>query len=262
MHYLVIRPEEKCERTCAYLTAHNISCSALPLMQLIPTEDAEQQCVSALSSVNNNDLILVTSTKAANIAANILKSHPQLADFSALQCYAVGQSSAALLASFGQFQSPEIETSEGLLALISQQLDLNLNNAQLCAQSTDKAPKPRRVIILKGEGGRETLKTAFQQVGCLVVECNLYRRQAIAPETTTSQWQQQNVDCIIATSGELMQNAFNCLPRDWLCSKHWIVVSERMQAKARDFGINKPIFVSRAANDAALLDAVRQFPED
>ncbi|MCY7296257.1 uroporphyrinogen-III synthase [Alteromonas sp. a30] len=239
------------------MTAHNVSCTGLPLMRLQPMENVENILLPALHALNNNDIILVTSTKAAEIAADILKAQQSCPDFSTLHCYAVGQSSASTLSELGHFKSPEIETSEGLLNLLSPVI----SSSKQFANSKKHHRPPKRVVILKGEGGRQTIKTTLQQVGCLVVECDLYRRQAITPEKTTSHWQQQSVDCIIATSGELMQNAFNSLPNDWLCDKHWIVVSDRMKAKAKDFGINKPIFVSRAANDAALLEAVRQFPE-
>ncbi len=223
-------------------------------MRLEPTPNAEQQLEQHLANLNDNDFILVTSTQAASQAKAIWDAHPP-ADLSRFHCFAVGSSSAAILSDYADFLHPDTETSEALWEMIEQQ-----HFAKSTTPNASQRPEKQQVLMLKGEGGRKFLKSALQQVRCLVVECNMYQRQITLPNVDSTHWQHQNIDCIVVTSGELLQAAFQYFPESWLLSRYWIVVSERMAELAKSLGI-KHVLVSRAANDSALLEAVRQFPE-
>lgn len=220
-------------------------------MRLQQTPDAASQLQTQLAKLSDNDLILVTSTQAASQAKALWDAQPSPPDLSHYHCFAVGSSSAQILSEFASFSYPKVETSEALWDMIK---DKKL------ALTSSKSSLKQKALILKGEGGRKFLKSSLQQVGCLVVECNMYRRQSILPKVDASHWQNQHIDCVVVTSGELMNTAFQYFPKAWLTSLHWIVVSERMAAIAYEHGI-KHVFVSSAANDKALLEAVRQFPE-
>lgn len=118
----------------------------------------------------------------------------------------------------------------------------------------------KRIVIFRGEGGRELLAEALRQRGADIVYINVYRRvQPLIPE-----WiQQQQPDLAIVTSREGLQNLYNMLEgQPWLRQMPLVVMSERVLAEARVLGVQAQTFVANKACDEGLFDAVlkwRQF---
>jgi uroporphyrinogen-III synthase len=162
--------------------------------------------------------------------------------------YAVGAATAERLL---QFQIHAITpgsnmSSEGLLALPY------LRNVE-----------GQRVLIIKGEGGRDALRTELSQRGALVDELACYRRRvpdvpegALAQQIT--QWE---IDVIMLSSGESLANLLLLLsPAETTKFKPvgLVVPSERVADLARQAGFEH-IVTAANASDTAMLRALQEW---
>lgn len=259
MTVLIIRPENKCGQTCSYFRSQGIACEGLPLMTLEPIESKLADFHTKLLSLSQGDWIISTSTFASELVANelnALKNNDKyVQSLQGVTWFAIGEKSAQILMSEnlplpGKVFFPENETSEGLLA--------HLEKFSTYDTKVEVFPEKRRkIIILKGEGGRTLLRDSLAAKGDRVMESDLYRRKIVEPAMLSKSWYQSHISCVVVTSGELLQAAFQYFGdnNQWLKLLPWVVVSERMANIAKDYGI-KTIFVSGAANNGALLSTV------
>jgi len=254
MTVLIVRPEGKCQQTCAYFSAQRLACEGLPLMALQAIEPNLAQMHANLVALRAGDWIISTSTFASEL---MLDWFNKLNDKKAflgqkLIWFAIGQKSAQILMPeshppFGKVNFPKQETSEGLLKYLA-----NFPTYQI--KETLFPEKKPKIIILKGEGGRTLLKDSLVAWGHQVMESDLYQRKIMEPAMLSKSWYQSHISCVVVTSGELLQATFQYFDDDnqWLTTLPWVVVSERMANIAKDYGINT-VFVSGGANNAALL---------
>ena len=135
------------------------------------------------------------------------------------------------------------ESSEGILALSDFQ--------DVSGQS---------IIIVKGQGGRRTLTEVLEQRGALVSEVSIYRRSTISHPNATKDWNAEDINCIIATSGEIVSAAFEKFDAKWLQATPWIVVSERVKNLADEKGV-QTVFTSQGAQSQKLIAATKRFLE-
>ena len=239
MSVLIFRPEQKCVNSVANFAEAGLPATGIGLIDTQVCEHALEQLPTALAALKQNDCIIVTSTVAGDllnlrnirIPANI-------------NIFAVGASTAHNLRAQGyEVVVPQSPTTEGLLSL-----------KQLVQLSG------RNVMIIKGEGGRQDLAQQLTQRDANVYLADIYRRIKIATPKATQQWQAEQIRCIIATSGEMIESAFEQFEPKWLQSLPWIVVSPRTEQIAAKLGINT-IFVSDDASDQALIRRAKEFLE-
>ncbi|MCU7929893.1 MAG: uroporphyrinogen-III synthase [Candidatus Thiodiazotropha sp. (ex Codakia rugifera)] len=158
---------------------------------------------------------------------------------------AVGRATAAALESAGygiDLLPADRYDSEGLLLLPPLQ--------QLAGQ---------RVLIVRGEGGRPLLGNSLQARGAEVGYAEVYRRirPNTDPEPLLKCWRQE-IDLVIATSNEVLQNLIEMLGEKGLPLLQrtpLLVISERMRQEAKDRGF-KAILLASGADDKALITAI------
>ena len=256
MTVLIVRPEGKCQPTCAYFAAQGLACEGLPLMTLQAIESNLAQMFTQLLALRTGDWVISTSTFASNLVLdglnNLQSSDKNTLLKQQLTWFAIGKKSAQILmsknySSLSKVSFPKQETSEGLLELLAKFSTFTTKEGLF----PEKKPK---IIILKGEGGRTLLKDSLLALGHQITEYNLYKRKIIEPTMLPKSWYRSHTSCVVVTSGELLQATFQYFDGDnqWLTLLPWVVISERMANIARDYGI-KTVFVSGAANHAALL---------
>lgn len=143
-----------------------------------------------------------------------------------LQCWAVGDSTAQVLRRAGlSVQFPEHDmSSEGLLALPGLR-DIS----------------GEKVLIVKGEGGRDTLARTLTERGALVHTLNCYRRvpAVLDGQYCRAQLGREPVNLILISSGEGLSNLTRLLqPEEHTNLAHtaMIVPSARVEEQARDIG--------------------------
>lgn len=239
--FLLLRPEGKCQVSTKVLNQAGLPTVGYPLMAITPDEQGLSTFADTLTALPAQSKVIFTSTSAAELAVQSMQKQVWPTQ---LSYFAVGQATASRLQDIGiQAQYPEQEDSEGLLDLA----ELKLVNSQ-------------SVLLVKGKGGRELIRRTLTERGADVHQLILYQRQVVAKPTPTDTWQTDEIQCIMATSGELLEAAFATLDNDWLRHTPWILINARLLDKAKGLGIQQ-VILSHNASDAALIKAARQFME-
>lgn len=241
MTFLLLRPQSKCQVSANAFNAQGLPAVACGLIDTIVDDKAIAQLPNKISHLHNNAkstiYVLVTSTVAAQQCVAMQHNWPKSVCF-----FAVGASTARILQDVGiKVIVPTEARTEGLLALPQ------LNNV------TNKS-----IIIMKGFGGRELLYDTLLARGAQVEEWEVYKRVKLSAPAFTQDWRPEQIRCIIATSGEVIQAAFDFFETSWLNTLNWIVVSQRTADIASKLGVTQ-IHISRDASDQALIQCAQQF---
>jgi uroporphyrinogen-III synthase len=247
---LVTRPAgEASDTLCAAISAAGYEVYSQPLLELnaLPQLPAVQrQLVLHLDKYQH---IIFISANAVRFGMALVDDYwPQLP--TGLNWYAIGAATAAVLARHGiAATTPEkVVSSEGLLAVSALQHVRN-----------------QRVLIVKGEGGRDTLATELTRRGAVVDELACYRRSLpeLAAGELDAKLARWNIDVIMLSSGEGLANLQVLLsPAETTKLKHigLIVPSERVAHLARETGFEQ-IVTAENASDEAMLRALRTWQQ-
>ncbi|MGB1298459.1 MAG: uroporphyrinogen-III synthase [Psychrobium sp.] len=228
---LITRPQSKSQQLEALLASHHISCISYPLVQFLPCIASQIEQVIA-----GADIIIAVSENAVSHTDNQLSQWPEKARY-----FAVGKGTARQFSTLSiKAKSPALATSEGLLALD----DLADVNGE-------------RVVILRGNGGRELIAQTLVNRGATVEYLETYQRQLIPMNDgdCVLQWQQHQINTIVVTSGEILQHLWENIgemQQTWLKSLSLIVPSERIVKIARKLGFES-IELSEGADNQSIL---------
>ncbi|MEP0176775.1 MAG: uroporphyrinogen-III synthase [Paraglaciecola sp.] len=241
MSFLLLRPQGKCAKSALALNNADVSTVACGLIDTQLDHNAIEQLPAKIAGlpthVSHAIYVIVTSTVAAEQCIKLKNTWPNNIAF-----FAVGNSSANILQQAGlDVVTPQEARTEGLLALPQLQ------------QVTNK-----HIIVMKGFGGRELLVDTLSSRGALVDEWEVYKRVKITHPESTQDWQENQIRCIIATSGEVIQAAFEHFEQAWLQTKDWIVVSTRTAEIAKKMGVSH-IHISRDASDKAIIQCAQLY---
>lgn len=241
---LVTRPRGQAESLCAALKARGFRAYHLPLLQLEPLPALSRAARDKVLALDEYQHVIVVSGNAAQYGmARIDEFWPQLPQ--GPSWYAVGEATARTLLAHGiRALTPGSDmSSEGLLAL-----------PQLQAVSG------QRVLIIKGEGGRGTMREQLGQRGARVDELACYRRSCprYASGEVAEKLSQWLIEVILISSGEGLANMLTLLsPAE--TSKFiditLLVPSQRIAGLAREAGF-KRVLTAENASDAAMLRAL------
>lgn len=235
---LVTRPAAQCAVLCEEIERQGGSAIAFPAVEIEPV--AVQTTVTA----NNYDLVVFVSVNAVEHGVQHVTRNERT------RIAAIGRATAAALAAAELAADivPEAGfTSEALLA-----------HPQL--QLTNGA----RVLIVRGEGGRELLRDTFVQHGMSVETREVYRRvrphvDAAKVAEVEARWSDEGIDVVTATSIETLQNLQALLTehgRQLLSSTALLVPSRRIVAAAVSAGLRGEAIVAAGADDASMIGAL------
>jgi uroporphyrinogen-III synthase len=235
---LVTRPLPQGARLAAGVQALGGEAHLLPAIEIKPL-------VTQASAVC--DLAIFVSVNAVEHgAASLTKSE-------GLRVAAIGHATAAALrtAGFDVHIVPERGfTSEALLA----HPDLGLT-------------PQTRVLIVRGQGGRELLRETFTVHGCSVETLEVYERavpvlDAARREALESLWAADEIHAVTATSTETLQNLHKLLSergQQLLAVTPLVVPSPRVAAAARELGLRGECILALGADDDATLNALARW---
>lgn len=230
---LITRPKADGLKLQHMLQADGIAALCQPLIDIKPG----RQLTQLSQQLNQADIVIAVSKHAVLHAAHQLgQQWPKAARY-----IAVGHATQKVWQQqlSANITAPAEHSSEGLLAL---------------PQLEHVAGK--RIVILRGQSGRELLAQQLCQRGATVSYCECYQRQLITLNSSqlVPYWQQQNIAFLVVTSGEQLSHLISLCQNDylpWLYSTWLITVSERIAAQARNAGFSK-ISISDGASNAAL----------
>ncbi len=113
----------------------------------------------------------------------------------------------------------------------------------------------KKIVIFRGEGGRELLGDTLQSRGAEVVYADMYRR---SPPTSASQLSQHlaETDIVAVSSNQGLQNLYDLASDKDSLTRHALVVpGERGFTLAKTLGFSN-IFVAENATDEACMNAL------
>lgn len=243
---LVTRPAGQAERLCSLIEAAGGEAVRLPAIAIRDPEDTRP--LTALpAALDSYHLAVFISVNAVDRALDFIlaqrnwPAHTRIAT--------VGASTAQALARHGLKVDlvPEHRfNSEALLALDELQ-DM----------------RGRRVVIFRGNGGRELLRDTLEARGARVEYVEVYRR--VCPEDTAATLQpllQPGIlACITVTSNESLQNLYAMAGpagQPLLRDIPLVVAGERQAELAVNLGFTRPAVIAANAGDVAMLAAVAE----
>ncbi|WP_255556639.1 fused uroporphyrinogen-III synthase HemD/membrane protein HemX [Methylococcus sp. Mc7] len=242
LRVLVTRPKDQAEPLCKLVEAAGGSAVRFPLLDIEPSARAAE-AAALLRQVSDWDWWIFVSANAVN-QARVLGALPP--DGARPRIAAIGKATADALVETGITVDliPESQAnSEGLLNM---------------PEMRDVAD--RRILIVRGEGGRETLKERLVERGALVQYAELYRRVPVytGTEPLVDGLRTAGLDILTATSGEAIEHLYSLVPpedRPRLIETPLVVISERLKNQAGSLGF-RHVSVADTASDAAVLQAL------
>ncbi len=239
---LVIRPKPQGEILCEKIRALGGKATYFPTIEIaLPQNIAE--FITSISMLNQCDILVFISPQSVYAsAAAIHQIWPVFPN--RVKVAAVGASTAQALreANLPVDFFPEKEwSSENLLELSELQI-----------------VKEKKIVIVRGEGGREVLSETLKKRGAEVINAFAYRR--LLPQVETSEYihllREHKIDIIVGTSYEAIQNLKILIGEfNWpiLCEVPLLVISERIATLAKALGFVK-IFIAKNASDGAIIE--------
>ncbi len=118
----------------------------------------------------------------------------------------------------------------------------------------------QKILIVRGDDGREALAETLRQRGAEVDYMAVYRR--IKPNTKLDGVAKKSIDIALVTSNQSVQNLWQMAGnrhQRWLKQLPLVVMSERNREYAKELGYQGDIMVASTQNDEGLLAAVVQW---
>ncbi|MCR3929107.1 MULTISPECIES: uroporphyrinogen-III synthase [Aeromonas] len=230
---LVVRPAAQANQLVQMLHQLGHAPLCCPLLETRPGCDLPHLG----DMLQEADLVIAVSMHAVHFAHYFLLQTGQT--WPHIDYFAVGQASADAFAEVGiQALCPADPRSEGLLALPALQ-----------------GVSGRRVLILRGNDGRDLIARTLASRGALVHYCATYERHYpdLDGDALTRHWQAAGLDSLLITSGELLQRLLALVPgpqHPWLYDRLLVVPSPRVAEMAEGAGFTRIVIAQGASNQA------------
>ncbi len=119
----------------------------------------------------------------------------------------------------------------------------------------------KRVLILRGQQGRNLLGDELARRGARVAYLEVYRRELPRVEANAfSRLVEPGFPTLaVLTSNEGMHNLLRLVDaasRERLCGIPWLLISERMRESAQELGHNAAIVIAQNASDSGIFDTI------
>ena len=237
---LVTRPSHQSEHLCKLITEKSGQPVRLPVIDIVEIDD-NSALLTCLTHLDEFNLAIFISANAVEKTLPTLLAQRNLPP--QLQLISIGKRTTDTLKAWG-------------LTALCPASPFN-SEAVLEMPQLDKTKiRGKKIVIFRGEGGRELLAETLRQRGAIVDYVNVYRR--VQPPTPA--WlANTKVDIITVTSNEGLQNLFAMFSgQPWRKNTPLVVMSERIRGAALKLGVQAPVLVANTASDEGLLAAVIQ----
>ncbi|WP_136681466.1 uroporphyrinogen-III synthase [Neptunomonas sp. XY-337] len=249
---LVTRPTHQSANQIALLKAAGADPVHLPALQITPVAPADARYPYIKTQMMNLDLydvVICVSPNAATITLDWIDTYwPQLPV--GIQWFAIGKRTAAVLETGGIDAAVPAKGFDSEAMLVLPELQ-SLEN--------------KRVLILRGQGGRATLAETLSARGAQVEYANLYDRTCphYDADHIKSTIYNPTPSAILITSGEALSNFVKVAQNQQrefslnsLLATYLVVPSERVAETARELGFTN-IHVAQGPDDQAMVNALQ-----
>ncbi|HSW69992.1 MAG TPA: uroporphyrinogen-III C-methyltransferase [Gammaproteobacteria bacterium] len=231
---LITRPGQQGKILCDEITSRGGQALYFPTIEFAPPLDSPE-----IKELEPYDWIIFISPHAVKCSRNFIHRISPKTQFAA-----PGAGTAQALREEGLqkvFYPEKDWSSEGLLALP-------------CFQN----PSHQKILIVRGEGGRDLLTQTLVERGANVEDLIVYRR--IVPTSVNLDFylallQQQKIDIIVCTSGESLHNLLKIIETNYhafLFKIRLIVGSRRLEALAKTLGFQQAFLAENASHHAII----------
>lgn len=248
---LLTRPEEECAALAASLAQAGIYSASMPMLAIAPRQESPVER-SLILDLDRYCAVIVVSKPAARLGlARIDQYWPQPPLNQ--RWFTVGTATAAILEDYGlDVHCPaDGDDSEALLKLPALEQALQTHD-----------PK---VLILRGEGGREFLADCLRGQGVAVDYLELYRRElpSYPPGELSRRIREDQLNAVVVSSGQGLEHLHQLAAHDWsqVSALPLFVPSPRVASQARELGALR-VIDCRGASAAALMEALRGADEN
>lgn len=252
LNVVVTRPAHQAAGFRHLLEQAGAQAILFPVMEVRPPTDLAA-ATARLSQLPSYDVALFISANAVEFGLSLLDGQQRNA-LQQLTLGAIGKQTAKVLQQHG-FTAAWVPaqgfSSEDFLALPATQ--------QLAG---------KRILIFRGEGGRELLADTLLQRGASVDYVAVYQRQGIlCPKVAASRLkhlhEHQQLDIIAITSSEGLLNLLAMLDNpDWIKTVPLLVGSQRMVDTARQAGFSGTIVIADNPGNEAMLQALTDWAQE
>lgn len=241
---LVTRPKHQAAALCELIRKQGGTAIPFPALEIRPPAQPQklQQVIGHLQEFNWAVFISANAVERAMQQILAKRSWPR-----SVRIAVIGQRCAVALQGFG------------LVADVCPQHQFN--SEALLALPEMEAVSGQRIVIFRGNGGRELLADTLRSRGASVEYVEAYRRARPDSDNTEliRRWRRGEVSIVIVNSAETLRNLVEMLGEDGaslLIRTPLLVVSERMLALAEELGFKNAPVVAANATDAAVMDAL------
>lgn len=244
---VVTRPANQSQHLQRLIEAAGGRAILFPVLEIVGPRDT-QAANDVIEHLDEYDIAIFISANAVSRALNLIRSRREFP--AQIQVAAIGRSSARELQRLGI--RPHIFPHT------------RFNSEALLSMDEMQQVKGKRIIIFRGEGGRELLADTLRQRGAEVEYAEVYRRTrpTTAADSLLKKWARGEVDVVTVTSNEGLHNLYEMvggLGRTWLCKTPLVVVSERARQLARELGFQGEVLLADTATDEAMVAAMQMW---
>jgi uroporphyrinogen-III synthase len=247
LRVLVTRPAGQAELLCKLIDAAGGEAFCLPAIDILDPVDS-YHLESVVVALANYDLAVFISSNAITRGLDFITAHGEWP--ANVSIATVGPRSAEALTPYGLTADlvPEQRFSSTALLALDELQDMS----------------GKRVVIFRGNGGREYLHDTLVERGAEVDYVEVYRRACpvVDPEEIMPYWQPGVLDIITITSNEILQNLFDMAgieAQPLLRKLPLVVVGERQAALAKQLGFSHEPLLAEHASDVAILAALKKY---
>lgn len=241
----ITRPAGQNERLAELIRAEGGEPIVFPVLEILDPADV-RPLAAAADRLDGYDLAVFVSPSAVEKAMHVIRARREWP--AGLKAATVGRGSEQALRRYGVAEvivPAERFDSEALLD---------------CRELADVAG--RRIVVFRGDGGRELLGDTLRQRGATVDYVECYRRVRPSADVLRGAWDRGEVDAVTISSSEGLRNLFEMLDepgRQRLKRTALFAPHARIAASARALGCERVI--ETAAGDAGLAAALAAFWE-
>jgi uroporphyrinogen-III synthase len=236
---VLTRPRHTAKKIAQRIAIAGGTAMIFPTLEIVALPETPQ-LGALIDRLDEFDLAVFVSANAVKQGwAAVLRHRPWPTH---LRCAAVGSATQAALEEqgiSGAIAPTEQFDSEALLAL-----------PQL------RAVAAQRIVIFRGEGGRELLGKTLAQRGAHVEHAVTYRRVRpdADPEPLLRAWRHGSIHAVNVMSGESLGNFYAMLPDEgqaWLRATPVFVPHQRIAARAHELAITQ-VYLTGPSDDALI----------
>ncbi len=252
---LVTRPEQQAKALCEAIDNLGGTAIRFPVIEITQSRN-QQAAITVLDNIHQYDIGIFISRNAVDWTMKLLAdktSTPKKSNLDKLTLIAIGVTTAERLAKKMStwVSSTQVITNSGANSEALLELEV----------LSEKDIRGKKIIIFRGEGGREHLATTLRERGAIVDYAEVYRRDCpeYGRDVIDKLWSSSSPDVVIVTSNNGLENLFSLLneeQRNILLGKQLVVLGERMLDFSNSFGFTRSPILAEESSDEGILSSI------